>query len=214
MAAAHLPPPYDAAADAAHAAWAAVTASKDATYASIGLAILTIIVAVAAILNTSRLQNDARKQHLSAASIGVAHALMIYLELIELLGKHPPAQRANTRVLLNMSKPARLDLAQILSNSVDDTALYRMGVNLQTAFIVFEDEVSYAASGRTTKVTNQDMLDCLRDSIKDAGDWDAELAAIRRRVDRDFKGKQKLPPAVVVGEYPLGEPVGDHETSG
>ena len=166
-----------------------------------------ITVAVLAILNTSRLQENARKQHLSAAAIGVAHTLKIYLGIIELLKKHPPDQRANSRILLNMTKPAREALAQILSNSVDDTALYRMGVILQTAFIVFEDEVKYADSGKTTKVTIKDMLDCLNSLIEDAGSVvDAELATIRRRVDKDYERSQKTLPAAVLGEYPPAEP--------
>jgi hypothetical protein len=171
-----------------------------------GLALVSIIVSVLAIWNTSRLQENARKQHLSAAAIGIAHALMIYLGIIELLGKHPPRQKANCRVLLNMTKPAREALAQILSNSVDDTALYRIGVNLQTAFIVFEDEVKYADSGKTTKVTNKGMLDCLKSLIEGAGNLDAELATIRRRIDKDYKRSQKALPAAVLGEYPTVEP--------
>jgi hypothetical protein len=76
----------------------------------------------------------------------------------------------------------------------------------QTAFIVFEDEVKYADSGKITKITNKDMLDCLNSLIEDAGNVDAELATIRRRVDKDYKRSQKTLPAAVLGEYPPAEP--------
>ena len=186
-----LHPPYDAAADAAHAAWAAVRAANQGTVASVALSAVTIGVAIAAIWNSSRLQNNARAQHLSAAAIGIAHALAICGRISELLRKHPQTQRANTRALLNMCKPARVALEQILSNAVDDAELYQIGVNLQTTFIVFTDEVSYADTGVTSSNSNADMLLCLSTLVGDLGPIESQLSLIRARHDASFRRYRK-----------------------
>ena len=180
---------YDPATDAAHAAWSAayatwqsVSAAHNATTASIFLSVITIIIAISSIWFSSQLQRTARKQRLSASYIGIYHTVHLYGGIIDTLSKAPSTEPANYNLIANMCEPGRMAIDQVLSNSLDDSTLYAIGVNMQTVIISILRHIDYLRKIGGPNQSNASFKIYLETLVTDIDQRYSDLETARQRL--------------------------------
>jgi len=142
----HAASSYDPVVDAAHAAWAAVYATREAAVASVFVGLIAILIAFL-------LPWAARRARIRASIFSLGHALVTVWALLEKLKNTDDEVNEFLQEYMDLTEVAVAALDRFFSMSVDDGDLVFVALNLQTGLIIFRGYIAHGIRGGSETVS-------------------------------------------------------------
>jgi hypothetical protein len=137
------PPAYDAAADAAHAAWAGVHASTFAAWATVAVGLVAACIAIV-LPNLDRRRRTRAALHCLGAAFAIAQAVSRMVEAWS------DRESALLRELIDKTDPAMLALDQFFALASAEENSTNFALNLQTELMLFRNYIRYGLDSGAT----------------------------------------------------------------